>query len=224
MKLAVVYYRVSTPKQGRSGLGLEAQQASVQHFIPAYGYQVIQAYTEIRSGRKDVNRPILQEALALCRKHKATLLIAKQDRLTRSVLFIATLLAAKVEFVSVSNPHANKTMIYLDAVMAEHERDLISERTRNALQAAKRRGVELGKHGKYVQSKINRERALAFSHLMRPIVHELRQQGFITIRGLAGEMNRLNIPTYTQGTCRWHPRTVHQMIQRQNGPEPRPFV
>jgi DNA invertase Pin-like site-specific DNA recombinase len=216
MKQAVVYYRVSTQKQGRSGLGLEAQQASVQHFIQAYGYQVIQEYTEIRSGRRDVNRPILQEALALCRKHKATLLIAKQDRLTRSVLFIATLLAAKVSFVSVSNPNAAKVMIYLDAVMAEHERDLISERTKNALQAAKRRGVELGKHGKYVQSKINREKALAFSRLMWPIVQELRNQGFTTIRALAGEMNRLKIPTYKQGSYQWHPRTVHRLIQMQS--------
>lgn len=215
MKQAVVYYRVSKPKQGKSGLGLEAQQATVQHFAQANGYHIIRECTEVKSGVKDMNRPILHEVLALCRKYKATLVIATQDRLTRSVLFIATLLAARVDFVSVSNPHANKVLIYLDAVMAEHERDLISERTRNALQAAKRRGVELGKHGKYIQSKINREKSAAFSHLMHPVVQVLKQQGFKTIRALAREMNRLNIPTYTQGTSRWHPKTVHRIIRMQ---------
>lgn len=144
MKTAIAYYRVSTDRQGKSGLGLEAQANAVSQFAQQEGYSVVSTFTEIESGKKN-QRPELLAALAQCRKEKATLIIAKLDRLGRNVAFTSNLMESRVEFKAVDNPHANRLMVHLLAAFAEHEREQISTRTKDALGAVKRRGVQLGK-------------------------------------------------------------------------------
>ena len=139
---AITYYRVSTVRQGMSGLGLDAQQHAVESYAKDK-YEIIGSYTEIESGKKN-NRPKLLEALEQCKKLKATLIIAKLDRLGRNVAFIASLMESKVDFIAVDNPHANKLMLHIMAAFAEHEREMISNRTKEALRAAKKRGKVLG--------------------------------------------------------------------------------
>lgn len=136
----VIYRRVSTTRQGISGLGLEAQEESVTTFLTSRQHEVIATFTEVESGKRS-DRPELLKALVECKRHRATLLIAKLDRLARNVHFISGLMEAGVEFVATDNPHASKLLVHLLAAFAEHEREMISNRTRAALQAAKARGV-----------------------------------------------------------------------------------
>lgn len=213
MSKAVAYYRVSRERQGVSGLGLEAQEAAVQEFVNKNGFMVIEHFTEIESGKND-RRPLLKKALNFCRKENATLLIAKLDRLSRKVSFISQLMESDVRFIDVDDPHAEDFIRHIKAAFAEHERKLISKRTKAALQAAKARGVELGKHGRYVLSKLNRLQAEQFAASMQPIFQSLRAQGITTIRAITDELNRLNIPTATKVGRRWHISTVHQTMQR----------
>ena len=139
----VSYLRVSTARQGASGLGLEAQRAAVQGFAAAGGHTIVAELLEVESGGK-ADRPQLAAALATCRLHRATLVIAKLDRLARNVAFIANLMDGGVEFVACDMPHANRLTLHLLAAIAEHEREMISQRTKAALAAAKARGVRLG--------------------------------------------------------------------------------
>jgi DNA invertase Pin-like site-specific DNA recombinase len=134
----VAYYRVSTQKQGASGLGLDAQKAAVSAFC-----KPVESFTEIESGKRS-DRPQLTRALAACKRLKATLVVAKLDRLSRNVAFVSTLMDSGVDFVCCDNPHASRLTIHILAAVAEEERRAISERTRLALAAAKRRGVVLG--------------------------------------------------------------------------------
>lgn len=143
MNKYVAYYRVSTVKQGVSGLGLEAQRASVADYLASHGGELLAEYSEIESGSKD-NRPELQKALRACRLKGATLLIAKLDRLSRSHRFLIELQDGKVDFLCCDMPDANRLTIHLMAALADYERQLISERTTAALKAAKARGVKLG--------------------------------------------------------------------------------
>jgi len=129
----IAYYRVSTDRQGRSGLGLEAQRAAVVRYLASVGGILIAEHTEVETGRRN-DRPELQKALAGCRKHKARLVIAKLDRLSRNVAFIAALMDAGVEFVACDNPHATRLTLHILAAVAEHEREMISARTKAALQ------------------------------------------------------------------------------------------
>lgn len=140
----IAYYRVSTEKQGQSGLGLEAQRTTVQAFATRLGGQVVAEFTDIESGKTSKNRPELQKALGLAKARNATLLIARLDRLSRNVNFISGLMTSDVTFLACDNPTANKLTIHIIAAMAEHERELISERTKRALAALKARGVKLG--------------------------------------------------------------------------------
>lgn len=211
MKQAITYYRVSTERQGKSGLGLEAQQSMVSAFAGSNGFNIVAQFTEVESGKK-ANRPVLLAALASCKVNDAVLLIAKLDRLGRNVAFISTLMQSGVEFKAVDNPYAGKFMVHIMAAVAEHEREQISERTTAALKAAKLRGVELGKNGKYVLSKLNKVLADGFAWDMKPIIERVRLDGFTTVRQISKELNRLQIPTYRQ--TRWHPTTVHQILQR----------
>lgn len=138
----IAYYRVSTDRQGQSGLGLDAQHTAVMSHITGHS-ELIAEFTEIESGKKS-DRPQLAAALAACKKQKAKLIIAKLDRLARNVAFIANLMESGVEFIAVDNPHANKLMVHMLAAFAEHEREQISKRTKEALAAAKVRGIPLG--------------------------------------------------------------------------------
>lgn len=138
----VTYFRVSTQKQGRSGLGLEAQQVAVDSYLKGRGQQIMR-FTDIESGRKN-DRPQLQAAIAYCKAHGAVLLIAKLDRLTRNVAFVFTLRDAGVEFVCADMPQANTLTIGMMATIAQYERELIAERTRLALAEKKKQGAALG--------------------------------------------------------------------------------
>ncbi|HMO83439.1 MAG TPA: recombinase family protein [Lacipirellulaceae bacterium] len=139
----VAYFRVSTAKQGRSGLGLEAQQAAVEAHAKAAGAKIIATFTEVESGKRS-GRPELARAVAACRRHGATLVIAKLDRLARNVAFVANLMESKVPFVACDNPHATPFTIHILAAVAEQEALAISQRTKDALARAKARGVALG--------------------------------------------------------------------------------
>src|ERR1700750_2997805 len=134
----VSYIRVSTTKQGESGLGLEAQREAVSRHVG--DKEILAEFTEIESGKAHTNRPQLLAAVELCKRKKATLVIAKLDRLARNVHFISGLMEAGVEFVAADNPHANKMTLQMLSVFAEHEREQISARTKAALKAAKARG------------------------------------------------------------------------------------
>ena len=213
MKQAVTYYRVSTERQGKSGLGLDAQQSTVSAFAKGNGFHVVAEFTEVESGKKD-NRPVLLAALASCRVNNAILLIAKLDRLGRNVAFISTLMQSGVEFKAVDNPYAGKFMVHIMAAVAEHEREQISERTTSALKAAKLRGVELGKHGKYVLSKLHKLDADRFARNMEPVINGLKLRGLKSVRAITKELNRMKVPTPLN--TRWHPSSVHMLIKRIN--------
>jgi DNA invertase Pin-like site-specific DNA recombinase len=139
----VSYLRVSTERQGRSGLGLEAQRAAVDQYLNGGRWQLVAEYVEIETGRRN-DRPELAKALAHCRRAGATLVIAKLDRLARNVAFVANLMESGADFVACDFPQANRLTIHILAAVAEHEAKMISERTKAALAAAKTRGVKLG--------------------------------------------------------------------------------
>lgn len=139
----VIYYRVSTSSQGKSGLGLEAQEQAVTDYLKRVGGEVLESFTDIETGKHE-QRKQLQAALKKCRLTGATLLIAKLDRLSRNAPFLMTLQDSSLDFVCADMPEANRLTIGMMALMADYERQLISERTKAALKAAKARGVKLG--------------------------------------------------------------------------------
>jgi DNA invertase Pin-like site-specific DNA recombinase len=210
---AVAYYRVSTDRQGKSMLGLEAQQMAVCQYANGHDLQLLKEYTEVESGKKD-NRPMLRQAIAYCRKHKSLLIIARLDRLARNVAFISSLMESNIEFIAVDNPGASKIVLHLLAAFAEHERDQISSRTKEALQAAKKRGTILGKHGKVLSQK-NREAADEFAQKMRPAIEDLQRKGITSIRALAEELNLNKVPTFRK-KGKWHATSVHNLLRRAN--------
>lgn len=212
MKKAVAYYRASTPRQGESGLGLEAQRFSVENFADFQGYELQQSFTEIESGTNS-KRPELTKALELCKQLNATLLVATQSRLGRDVGLIAMLEKSKIPYKSVALPDAPKLVRYIQAAVDEDESERISIRTKEALAAAKRRGVILGKNGRDVLSKKNKEAADAFALKMIPVITDLKQQGYKTVRQIRKRLTKKRIKTYT-GKYRWHVKTVHNLLKR----------
>lgn len=211
MKEAVAYYRVSTDRQGESGLGLEVQQEAVHLYQKVKGFLLTREFTEIESGKKN-KRPVLKEALDYCRKNDAFLIIAKLDRLGRNVAFISSLMESRVAFVAVDNPEANHLILHILAAFAQYEREQISIRTKSALQMAKRRGVKLGKNGSVLAAK-NKKESLLFSKKLKPIIEAMKQKGFITIQSLTDELNKQKIATFRPG-CRWHKSTVHNLLSK----------
>ena len=140
----VSYLRVSTKRQGESGLGLEAQRKAVSDFLNGGNWQLVEELVEVESGKHDHNRPALHKALEACKVYGATLVIAKLDRLSRDAHFLLGLQKAGVKFVAADMPEANEMVVGIMALVAQAERRMISERTKAALQAAKARGVQLG--------------------------------------------------------------------------------
>ncbi len=207
---SVAYYRVSTDRQGRSGLGLEAQQAAVRGYLGASA--PIAEFIEIESGKRN-DRPQLKQALALCRKRKARLVIAKLDRLSRNLAFIAALMDSGVEFVAVDNPHATRLTLHILAAVAEHERHMIADRTRAALQAAKARGIRLGQNGADRLAPAYRSAAMVRARHLAPVLAELKSTG-MSARQMAAELTARDIPTPTG--ARWHAQTVIRVLQRTN--------
>ncbi len=214
----IIYFRVSTQKQGISGLGLEAQQAQVKRFLKPADV-VLDTFTEIESGRNP-DRPILAEAILMAGLKGATLLIAKLDRLARSVYFITKLQEAKVKFVACDCPEANDMHIQLLAVFAEYESKLISERTKAALAQAKLRGVKLGNPQNLKTSPEDRLKAILsnqrnadkFAKQMMPIIKDIQECGIISYRGIARELNKRQFQTRRK--CRWHGNTVKNLLKR----------
>ena len=139
----IAYYRVSTAKQGRSGLGLEGQQAAVDAFVARRGCEVLATYTEVESG-KLADRPQLAKALAHAKRSRATLVVAKLDRLARNVVFLGSLMESAVDFIAIDLEHANRLTLHILSAVAEGEARAISDRTKAALQAKKARGAKLG--------------------------------------------------------------------------------
>ena len=193
----VSYYRVSTQQQGQSGLGLAAQRQAVQRFLGDPG-ALLAEFTEVETGKGSnalERRPQLRAALELCKKRKATLVIAKLDRLARNVHFVSGLIESGVDFFAADMPQANKVMIQMHAVMSEWERDQISARTKAALQAAKARGVVLGKAGPAnLQPHLEQRQAAAqaFAENLRPVFAGLVN---FSQRQLAVRLNRLGLKT-----------------------------
>jgi DNA invertase Pin-like site-specific DNA recombinase len=184
----VAYFRVNTDKQGKSGHGLAAQRKSVLEYLDGGRWSLIAEFIEIESGKRS-DRPELEKALAACKKQKARLVIAKLDRLSRNLAFIATLIDSGVEFVAVDNPHANKLTIHILAAVAQHEREIISARTSAALQAAKARGKRLGNPKLYEARKhaiaARKEIADRHSANVLPIIREIQASGIRSLRGVA---------------------------------------
>lgn len=210
----VAYYRVSTQRQGQSGLGLEAQQAAVKAFVK--DFELFAEFTEIESGRKS-DRPQLAQALALAKSKKATLVIAKLDRLARNVHFISGLLESGVQFVAADMPEADRTFLQMAAVFAEWEARKISERTKAALQAAKERGTKLGSPTPELGSKRGTEalieRANAFATKVAPSINSIVAQVGSGLREVAAELESRGIKT-ARGNDVWHPAQVAKLIRR----------
>lgn len=216
----IAYYRVSTARQGQSGLGLDAQRKAVRDYLGSQGEPVAE-FVEVESGKRN-DRPKLAEALAACRKHKATLIIAKLDRLARNVRFIAELMESGVAFVAVDMPMANRLTVHILAAVAEHEREMISTRTKAALAAAKARGRRLGwsieaRQGEQRKAARRgadrgRERADAFAENVLPVIASIQRAGVVTLAGIAEALNLRGIRTARGG--RWHAMTVRNVLHR----------
>jgi DNA invertase Pin-like site-specific DNA recombinase len=198
----IAYFRVSTDRQGKSGLGLEAQRSAVMNYLDGGRWTLVGEFTEVESGKHAI-RPELEKALAACRKQKAKLVIAKLDRLSRNLAFIAALMESGVEFVAVDNPHANKLTIHILAAVAQHEREMISERTKVALQAAKKRGQRLGNPGITEAAKLGRAalkaNARRFAANVRPIIDEIVRAGATSHNAIAAKLNERNVRTARGG-------------------------
>jgi DNA invertase Pin-like site-specific DNA recombinase len=206
----VAYYRVSTEKQGRSGLGLEAQQKAVLDYLNGGEWELIAEFTEVESGKK-CDRPELEKALTLCKRQHATLIIAKLDRLARNVHFISGLMERGVKFCAVEFPDADPLMLHIHAAMGEHERRMISARTKAGLERAKARGIKLGTHGA-VLARENAAKAREQAKQLRPVIREIRKDGKESVREIMVELNRRGIKTARNGV--WHPHTVNILLHR----------
>jgi DNA invertase Pin-like site-specific DNA recombinase len=207
----VCYYRVSTSKQGRSGLGLEAQIATVETYVERNSGKIIGCFQEIESGKRN-DRPELLKALALCRQKKAILIIAKLDRLSRNVAFIANLMESRVEFIACDTPEANKLTLHIMAAMAQHEREATSKRTKEALAAAKARGQKLGnpKPSSKDASLVWVAQAAQFRSGVYPLVRQMRDRR-LTLRQIAQELNERNLKTCNDRI--WHPATINRLLK-----------
>lgn len=205
----VSYLRVSTQRQGMSGLGIEAQRAAVDQYLAQTNGILIREFVEVEAGSSKT-RPILVQSISLCRRSKATLLIAKLDRLARNVAFVSALMESGVEFVAADAPYANPLMIHILAAFAEHERTLISERTKAALAAAKSRGALLGVNGVRLAAQHRRD-ALQFAEGLRPLIFEFLSRR-MTLQSIAAELNFRGFRT--REGVRWSAGTAHRLVGR----------
>jgi DNA invertase Pin-like site-specific DNA recombinase len=208
----VAYYRVSTERQGQSGLGLEAQQTAVKQYADG----IIHSYTEIESGKVD-DRPQLMAAIAMCKATGASLLIAKIDRLSRQAAFLLTLRDSGVQIVAADMPHAGTLEFGIRAVVAQHEREEISRRTKAALQAAKARGVRLGSTDQASLSQAGCEaiqaRADALAQRVYPVIQDIMSAGIQSLRDIAQALTSRGIKT-ARGNISWQASQVRNIIIR----------
>jgi len=232
----ISYLRVSTDRQGRSGLGLEAQRAAVDDFLNGGRWKLIKEYVEVESGKRS-DRPKLAGAVQACRVHGAKLVIAKLDRLSRDAHFLLGLEKAGVDFVAADMPNANRLTVGIMAMVAEEERRMISKRTKDALAAAKRRGVKLGGRrrkiigedakGKPIYGKVAngsdaaraaavraaQERAEGRAADLAPTIKALQEAGATSLRAIAAGLNEQAIPT-ARGQGEWSAVQVMRVLER----------
>lgn len=216
----ITYIRVSTSAQGRSGLGIEAQRNALAHFAAAEGYEVAREFVEVETGKgSDAldRRPQLKAALAAARKLRCHVGVAKLDRLSRDVHFISGLMAHKVPFlVAELGPDVDPFVLHLFAALAEKERALISTRTRQALSAAKARGVTLGNPKLHVARRGAVEAVKAeadrYAANVLPIIREAQKAGAGTLRQIANALNARGIPTARGG--QWYAQSIANILER----------
>ena len=214
---AIAYIRVSTARQGRSGLGLEAQRRTIIEFGEREGLRLISEFVEVETGKgADAldRRPQLSSALAAAKKARCSIVVAKLDRLSRDVAFIAGLMASRVPFIAAElGADADPFMLHLYAALAEKERRMISARTKDALQAAKARGVQLGRYGAEHLSVLNKAAALQRATSLTPLLADMKVRG-LSSREIAAELTTLGVTPPSGG--RWHPQTVMRTLNRAN--------
>lgn len=219
----VAYLRVSTSRQGRSGLGLEAQEQQVSAYVTSITGQVLETFVEVESG-KNCDRPRLAAALAACRLRQATLVIAKLDRLARDAAFLLNLQKDLqrhgLRFVAADMPEANEMTIGIMAVVAQAERRMIADRTRAALAAAKARGVKLGRpenlsqrdKGRVLSARVRTSKSIEKAQDLGPIIENLRSTGASSLRQIAAGLNERGYTT-SKGS-RWEAKAVHRVLAR----------
>jgi DNA invertase Pin-like site-specific DNA recombinase len=216
MKPIVSYIRVSTARQGRSGLGLDAQRTAIARFCEAEGYQLVGEHVEVETAKgADAldRRPELAAALAAAKRRKCPVLVAKLDRLSRDVAFIAGLMAQRVPFIVAElGSDADPFMLHIYAALAEKERRLISARTTAALAAAKARGVRLGRNGAERLAPVYRAQAAERAQELAPVVAEIRSAGASSLRAIAAGLNARGITTAQGGV--WSAMQVKRVLER----------
>jgi len=205
----IAYLRVSTQRQGQSGLGIEAQREAVERYAAQVAEPILATFTEVESGAQK-DRPELAAALKECRRVKSVLLIARLDRLSRSLSFVAQLLEAGAEIRAADMPEANRMMLQMLAVFAEHERRLISERTKAALAAAKARGVALGTNGRHLAER-NQSDAHSYAQSIAAEVLPLAAK-HLPLKTIADSLNSIGLPSRKGG--RWHASSVARILNR----------
>src|SRR4051812_36024424 len=216
----VAYYRVSTERQGRSGLGLAAQRKAVEDFLNGGNWRLVAEFTEIESG-KQLDRPALAKPFQACRLRRARLVIAKLDRLSRDAHFLLGLEKAEVDFVAADMPTANRLTVGIMAMVADEERRMISRRTKEALAATKARGVQLGGNrgaiisaeAREVSRKARQTTSGARATNLAPVIAELQAAGVMSLGGLARGLTERGIPT-ARGGDKWTPVQVSRVLAR----------
>lgn len=217
----VAYYRVSTEEQGESGLGLEAQRKAVEDYLNGNGWEIVAEFVEVASGT-DRERPKLEDAVRTARVYGATLIVSKLDRLARDAAFVLALQDAGVNIEFANAPGLSRFPVTMLAAAAEFEARMISERTREALAAAKRRGVELGTpdnltdearaKGRKQAAAVVSRRADQRAADLEPMIRQLQAEGATTPRELAERLNDKGVPTARGG--QWYPTTVRRVLER----------
>ena len=219
IKRYIGYYRVSTDKQGLDGNGMSSQREIVRRFVDGQKGLLEKEFSEVESGRKtDEERPQLAAALDYCKRNKATLVIAKLDRLARNAEFLLSLQNSGAEFVCCDCPNADRFTVGILALVAQRERELISERTRLGMAAAKTKGVKLGTPNpeKAVAAMVtaNKSAKVKFAAKVFPIIQEIKSAGVQTLRGICDCLKRRGIST--RNGKNWYPATVRNILKIQN--------
>ena len=218
----VIYYRVSTKRQGRSGLGLRGQKNAVLAFLNGSKSRIVAEYTEIESGKRD-DRPQFLKAVKSAQENDATLLVAKLDRLSRDLHFVTGLQKEGIDFTACDMPDANRLTINIMAAMAQQEREMISERTKTALSAAKAKGRKLGASNRKIKKalraggwknsiKTRRERALRFAENLRPKIEKLRIKEGKSRGEIVEHFNDYSVPAPMGGG--WSPSQLRRVMDR----------